>query len=92
MRLLEEKILREKVRNYPISYDKTHKGYTEKVAVENAWNAVSDELEFIENCTKFRLKIEVSNEQSSAKNGVLQSVVASVYLPCNGGMFSFSRF
>ena len=51
-----------KSKEYPISYDKTHKGYTEKVAVENASNAVSDELEFIENCTKFRLKIEVSNE------------------------------
>ena len=62
MSLLEEKILREKVRNYPISCDKTHKGYREKVAVENAWNAVSDELEFNENCTKFRLKIEVSNK------------------------------
>ena len=59
---MEEKILRENVRNYPISYDKTHKGYTEKVSVENAWNAVSDELEFNEYCTKFRLKIEVSNE------------------------------
>ena len=59
---MEEKILREKVRNYPISYDKTHKGYTEKVSVENAWNAVSDELEFNEYCTKFRLKIEVFNE------------------------------
>ena len=40
---MEEKKLCEKVRNYPILYDKTNKGYKEQVAVENAWNAVSDE-------------------------------------------------
>ena len=30
-------------------FDKSHKGYKEKVAVENAWNEVADGLDFIEN-------------------------------------------
>lgn len=36
---------------------KTHKGYKEKVAVENAWNEVSKKLEFIENGRNFGLEI-----------------------------------
>ena len=42
--LLEEETLCEKVRQYPILYDKTQKGYKEKVAVENAWGKVASEL------------------------------------------------
>ena len=64
--LLEEKILCEKLRGYPILYDKTHKRYKEMVAVENTCNAVSDELEFIGN---FRFK-----NRSSRRINVLQKM------------------
>lgn len=47
--LNQEEILCEKVRSYPILYDKSHKGYKEKDAVENAWNELALELEFLEN-------------------------------------------
>lgn len=50
--LKEEELLAEKVRDYPILYNKACKGYKEKVAVENAWREVSDGLEFIENGKK----------------------------------------
>lgn len=56
--LLEEKILCEKLRGYPILYDKTHKRYKEMVAVETHvtqfqtnWNS----LEILD------LKIEVAD-------------------------------
>ena len=39
--LLEEEALCEKIRELPILYDKTHKGYKERVAVENAWKDVA---------------------------------------------------
>ena len=50
--LLEEEILSEKVKQYPILYDKSHKGHKghkEKDAIANCWSAISNELEFIEN-------------------------------------------
>lgn len=47
--LQEEEMLSEKVKKYPVLYDKQCKGYKEKDAVENAWTAVAKELEFVEN-------------------------------------------
>ena len=44
----EEERLSEVVRNYPILYDKTQKGYKERDAVENAWNEVSTLLDFVQ--------------------------------------------
>ena len=41
---------------------KTHKGYKEKVAVENAWNEVSKKLEFIENGRNFGLEIDAASQ------------------------------
>lgn len=45
----EEEILCEKVKSFPILYDKSHKGYKERDAISNAWEAVSKEIDFVEN-------------------------------------------
>ena len=46
--IVEEELLSEKVRNYPVLYDKSHQGYKQKVSVENSWKEVADALEFLE--------------------------------------------
>ena len=43
--LQEEGMLCEKVKEYPVLFDKQLKGYREKDMVTNAWNAVSKEIE-----------------------------------------------
>ena len=50
---MEDELLCEEVRKYPILYDKSHKGYKEKVVVQNAWSNVVKELPFIENGNTF---------------------------------------
>ena len=45
--LREDEILSEKVRLYPCLYDKSHKSYKEKDVVQNAWQEIAEELEFI---------------------------------------------
>ena len=47
--LQEEEILSEKVKQFPVLYDKTVKGYKEKDVVKNAWNKVAESLDFVEN-------------------------------------------
>jgi len=47
--LQEEEMLCEKVKAFPILYDKGSKGYKEKDAVNNAWEKVSEELDFVGN-------------------------------------------
>ena len=42
--LQEQRILYEKVKQYPVLFDKQLKGYTEKDVVTNAWNAVPKEI------------------------------------------------
>ena len=49
--LQEEKILCEKVKQYPVLYDKQRKGYREKDVVSNTWKALAIDVEFIENGT-----------------------------------------
>ena len=44
----EEEVLGEKVKMFPCLYDKTVKGYKEKEAVQNAWDAVAESLDFVE--------------------------------------------
>ena len=47
--LQEEEILSEKVKQFPVLYDKTVKGYKKKDVVKNAWNKVAESLDFVEN-------------------------------------------
>ena len=42
-----DKELSETVRCFPVLYGKSHKGFKEKDAMENAWDAVVTALEFI---------------------------------------------
>ena len=49
LNLKKEELLCEKLGQFPVLFDKSHKGYKEKVALENAWNEVADGLDFIEN-------------------------------------------
>ena len=47
--LVDEEKLSETVRNFPVLYDKSKKGYKERDAVNNAWTEVARSLDFIEN-------------------------------------------
>ena len=47
--LQEEEMLVEKVKGFPVVYDKKVKGFKEKDAVQNAWEKVAESLEFAEN-------------------------------------------
>lgn len=70
LNLRQEEMLCEKVREYPVLYDKSHKGYKEKVAVENGWNEVAASLEFIENgkCFYFYFFLFSFNIDNNLKN------------------------
>ena len=46
---LQEEGIREKVKQYPVPFDKQLKGCWEKDVATNACNAVAKEIEFIEN-------------------------------------------
>ena len=46
---LQKEEIREKVKQYPVPFDKQLKGCWEKDVATNAWNAVAKETEFIEN-------------------------------------------
>lgn len=46
--LQEEDILAEKVKEFPVLYDKTNAGYKERDVVRNAWEAVTEGLDFVE--------------------------------------------
>ena len=47
--LKAEEILAEKVKHFPVMYDKQVKGYKERGVVTNAWDTVASDLEFVEN-------------------------------------------
>ena len=47
--LQEEEMLAEKVKDFPVLYDKRVKGFKEKDAVQNAWEKVAESLNFAEN-------------------------------------------
>ena len=44
----QEEQLSEKVKEYPVLYDKAAKGYKENDAVNNAWRSVPETLDFAE--------------------------------------------
>ena len=46
--LQEEEMLAEKVKGFPVLYDKRDKDFKEKDAVQNAWEKVAEILEFAE--------------------------------------------
>ena len=50
--LQEEKMLAEKVKGFPVLYDKRIKGFKEKDAVQNAREKVAASLEFAEKITQ----------------------------------------
>ena len=47
--LFEEKKSSETVRNFPVLYDRSKKGFKERGAVKNAWTEAARSLDFIEN-------------------------------------------
>ena len=47
--LKEEEKLIEVFRDYPVIYDKTVPGHKDQVVLENAWKAITNQLEFLEN-------------------------------------------
>ena len=46
---IEEELLGETAKLYPVLYEKRAPGYKEKDVVFNAWREVADKLDFIEN-------------------------------------------
>ena len=47
--LLQEENLAEYVKKYPCLFDKTDKGFKEKDVVNNAWDEIATNLDFVEN-------------------------------------------
>ena len=47
--LKEEEMLAEKVKHFPVLYNKQVKGCKERDVVTNAWDTVASDLEFVEN-------------------------------------------
>ena len=47
--LKEEEMLTEKVKHFPVLYDKQVMGYKERDVVTNAWDTVASDLGFVEN-------------------------------------------
>ena len=47
--LQEEDMLLEKVKEFPVLQRKTDGGYKERNVVRNAWEAVEEDLDFVEN-------------------------------------------
>ena len=45
--IAQEENLCELVRQFPVIFDKSHKGYKEKDAEVNAWNETANSLDFI---------------------------------------------
>ena len=72
--LLEEEILCEKVREFPIIYDKAQKGHKEKDAVTNCWNAMAKDLDFTENGRCNFLGFFIYNQViSTTRNPLIQN-------------------
>ena len=46
----EAEQLSEKVKKFPVLYDKAAKGYKEKDEVNNPWRSVEETLDFTEDC------------------------------------------
>ena len=55
----EKGIICEKVKQYPVVFDKQFKGYKEKDAVTSAWNAVAKEVEI----GRFLLFLRKNNQE-----------------------------
>lgn len=51
--LKQEEELCEVVRNFPVIYDKSMKGYKDNIAVDNAWIEVATQVSFLENGKHF---------------------------------------
>ena len=66
-------MLVEKVKGFPVVYDKKVKGFKEKDAVQNAWEKVAESLEFAENGNFIRASSnwEYFEDSCSEKIGAL---------------------
>ena len=57
---MQEEMLAEKAKHFPVLYDKQVKGYKETDVVTNGWDTVASDLEFFENgkiiCFAFLVK------------------------------------
>ena len=65
--LREEEELIEAFRKYPVIYDKTVSGHKDQVVVENAWKAITDQLEFLKNGRYLALVLSSSRKNSIKK-------------------------
>ena len=45
--IVQEENLCELIRQFPVIFDKSHKGYTDKDAEVNAWNEIVNSLDFV---------------------------------------------
>ena len=45
--IVQEENLCELIRQYPVIFDKSHKGYKEKDVGENAWQGIASALDFL---------------------------------------------
>ena len=78
--LVEEEKLSETVRNFPVLYDKSKKGYKERDAVKNAWTEVARSLDFIENWDDAKNLFENFKKQYLKKEMQLEKQINLAHL------------
>ena len=91
LRLQEEEMLLEKVKGFPVLYDKRVRGFKEKDSVQNAWEIVAESLDFTENGNFIRASSnwEYFEDSCSEQIGALSSVQNSYKILAN--QFDFRR-
>ena len=70
--LLDEEKISEAVRNFPVLYDKSHKGYKERDTVKNAWTEVANSLQVIEDWHDAKNSYEIFKKRYLKKRNLLR--------------------
>ena len=78
--LVDEDKLSETVRNFPLLYDKSKKGYKERNAVQNTWTEVARSLDFIEKWDDAKNVFENVKKRYLKKRNVQYTTFSSNFL------------
>ena len=78
--LVDKEKLSETVRNFPVLYDKSKKGYKDRDAVKNAWTEVARSLDFIENWDDAKNLFENFKKRYLRKRNVQYTTLSSYFL------------
>ena len=78
--LVDEDTLSETVRNFPLLYDKSKKGYKERDAVQNTWTEVARSLDVIEKWDDAKNVFENFKKRYLKKRNVQYTTFSSNFL------------